>query len=32
MDNLILADSQGREIKSLLNVGVDIDLNGGTEF
>lgn len=32
MDNLILADSQGREIKSLLNVGVDIDLNGERNF
>lgn len=32
MDYLILADSQGREVKSLLNVGLDIDLNGERNF
>lgn len=32
MEYLILADSQGREIKSLLNVGLDIDLNGERNF
>lgn len=32
MEYLILADSQGREVKSLLNVGLDIDLNGERNF
>ncbi len=30
--DLILAGSDGREIKSLLNVGIDIDLNGTRDF
>ncbi len=32
MDYLILTDSQGREIKSLLHAGLDIDLNGERNF
>lgn len=32
MENIILADKNRKEIKSLLNVGLDIDLNGTMDF